>query len=224
VFRLEAASEVIRAIVPPGLTEAFALLTILGDSTVLAGLLVAVYLLGDDRDRTVTLLCYALVAVALTVTLKEGLALSRPPVAVRAIAPDPGSHGFPSGHAAGATVIYGGLVIARDRLADLRVAVPAAVLIALIALSRVVVGVHYLGDVIAGVGLGLAVLAALYVGGRRYRRPACLVAAAIAVPGVVVTGGGADAVVAFVASLGLFGALSVSGSAAARHSRRFEDS
>ena len=224
MFRLEAASEVIRDVFPPALTELFAILTVLGDSTVLAGLLVAVYILGGDRDRTVTLLCYALVAVALTVALKEGLALSRPPVAVRAITPDPGSHGFPSGHAVGATVVYGGLVIVRDRLADFRVAVPAAVLIALIALSRVVVGVHYLGDVLAGVALGVAVLAALYLGGGRYRRLASLVAAVIAVPGVVVTGGGTDAVVALVASLGVFGALSVSGSAETLRSRQFEDS
>jgi hypothetical protein len=66
---------------------------------------------------------------------------------------------FPSGHATGATVVYGGLglllSVGRRRTRYLI----AGSCIALISLSRVVLQVHYPRDVLAGIGLGSVLVA-----------------------------------------------------------------
>ena len=63
--------------------------------------------------------------------------------------PDPFS--FPSGHAAAAWSVTGTIAIAHPLLAPLLFPIAA-----LIAASRVTLRVHHLGDVVAGVFLGLA--------------------------------------------------------------------
>jgi undecaprenyl-diphosphatase len=63
--------------------------------------------------------------------------------------PDPFS--FPSGHAAAVTAVSGTMAIAHPLLAPLLL--PLA---ALVAASRVRLRVHHLGDVLAGIALGLA--------------------------------------------------------------------
>ncbi|MFC6768239.1 phosphatase PAP2 family protein, partial [Natrinema soli] len=70
-------------------------------------------------------------------------------------------YGFPSGHAFAATVVYGGLVSAYDRSGDRRAVTGAGVLIVAVSLSRVALGVHYLGDVIVGAVLGIAFVVAM---------------------------------------------------------------
>ncbi|MFL6139149.1 MAG: phosphatase PAP2 family protein [Frankiaceae bacterium] len=71
-----------------------------------------------------------------------------------------GGPSFPSGHAMGATILYGGLVLLvaplLARWARWLVIAVAALLVAAIAASRVLLGVHYLSDVVAGCALGLA--------------------------------------------------------------------
>jgi undecaprenyl-diphosphatase len=67
--------------------------------------------------------------------------------------PDP--YSFPSGHAAAATAVGGTIAIAHPLFAPL--VLPLA---AMVAASRVTLRVHHLGDVIAGVLLGLAGAAA----------------------------------------------------------------
>ncbi len=73
-----------------------------------------------------------------------------------------GGYGFPSGHAVGATVVYGALALAiplgtrRSRLAV------AGVLALAVSLSRVVLAVHYPGDIVAGVALGVAYLVTVW--------------------------------------------------------------
>lgn len=71
---------------------------------------------------------------------------------------------FPSGHAIAATLFYGALcllVLAHVRSYKLRVTAVAVALamIALVAASRVYLGVHYFSDVLAGITLGVAWLA-----------------------------------------------------------------
>ncbi len=69
------------------------------------------------------------------------------------------SFGFPSGHASGATAIWGGLaVVFRKR----RLAWLAPFLVALIALTRLYLGVHFLADVLGGALLGGLVLLAAW--------------------------------------------------------------
>jgi undecaprenyl-diphosphatase len=71
---------------------------------------------------------------------------------------------FPSGHAIAGTLFYGALcliVLAHVRQLSLRMAALAFALsmIALVAASRVYLGVHYLSDVLAGISFGVAWLA-----------------------------------------------------------------
>jgi undecaprenyl-diphosphatase len=74
------------------------------------------------------------------------------------------TYSFPSGHAVSATLLYGFLacyLVRHLRAWPARLAVIAAacVLVALVAVSRMYLGVHYLSDVLAGVAEGCAWLA-----------------------------------------------------------------
>jgi undecaprenyl-diphosphatase len=74
------------------------------------------------------------------------------------------TYSFPSGHVAGSTLMYGLLVawtFGRTRRAAMRVAVVlgAAAMIALVAFTRMYLGVHYLSDVVAAFAEGVAWLA-----------------------------------------------------------------
>ena len=71
---------------------------------------------------------------------------------------------FPSGHVATATLLYGAVVVlimlaTRRRRIRLAAAGSAAALVALVALSRVALGKHYLSDVVAAAAFGVAWLA-----------------------------------------------------------------
>jgi undecaprenyl-diphosphatase len=95
------------------------------------------------------------VATALANVLKVAFDRPRPPVdhpEIHPLVALPSSASMPSGHATGAfaAAVAVGLVHHRLRW-------PLLALAALIALSRVWLGVHYLSDVIVGAGLGAAV-------------------------------------------------------------------
>ncbi|MFB6102762.1 MAG: phosphatase PAP2 family protein [Haloplanus sp.] len=146
--------------VPAALVDLFGLLTALGDPVTLLLVVAAGYLLADhlgvSRPRMATAFALALGAFALTLALKHAFALPRPPGAAT------DGYGFPSGHALGATVVYGGLAATFDGYGHDRIRLPvvAGVLILVVALSRVVIGVHYLVDVVAGIAVGVGYLAA----------------------------------------------------------------
>ncbi|WP_159901926.1 phosphatase PAP2 family protein [Salinirussus salinus] len=128
------------------------------------------------------LLALAVGSYAAAAALKSAFAFPRPPGAGTAVLPawlppaaspvyeamvTADGYGFPSGHATAATAVYGGMaVLLRAGTRRLRYAAAAAV-VTTVALSRVVIGVHYLVDVVAGVLLGLAVLGTLLALGRR---------------------------------------------------------
>jgi undecaprenyl-diphosphatase len=118
------------------------------------------------------LLLTIVISEPLSFGLREAIARDRPPVRFvepEPLVPTPNSHSFPSGHSttafAAATVLGG--YFPRYRPAFY-------VLAALIAWSRVVVGVHYpldvLGGALLGTVLGLLVLRALPLLGRVQRR------------------------------------------------------
>ena len=201
MYRLQALSGVLRETSPPALVEAFALVTVLGGVPFLAVLLAVLYV-GWDRETMAPVVGYGLAAAAVTIALKTGFALPRPPASVRAAPVDPGSYGFPSGHAVAATVVYGGLLLVCDSARESRLAVPFVALIALVGLSRVVVGVHYLGDVLVGHAIGLAILVGLRRGVGERADHACLIAAAVAAVAVPLTGGATDSLLALGASVG----------------------
>lgn len=66
--------------------------------------------------------------------------------------------GFPSGHALNAALVWGGLAWAIRLSSPRRRTVAAAVVVVLVSVSRLVLGVHYLIDVVVGAGLGGLIL------------------------------------------------------------------
>ena len=154
----------------PGLLVAARVLTYLGDPVLvtLATAGVAVVLLRPGRTRQAVFPVVGRAgSLLLSQVTKTAVGRSRPtfedPVASAFGA------SFPSGHALGGTVFWLTLALVvlpllpRSRS---RLLLPAALLVALVvAASRVLLGVHYLSDVTAGLVLGLAwtsVLAALF--------------------------------------------------------------
>jgi membrane-associated phospholipid phosphatase len=162
----------------------FAVLTQLGDVWFLFALGSALYVAGEqlprlgiDRRRGLFVLGLALAYVALIGVLKNAFLLPRPPGAGDAPAlrwipsvlepvftdvTTADGPGFPSGHALGTTMVWGGVALILEREAGwIRLGV-AGVVVALVSLSRLVLGLHYAVDVVVGVVLGLVVLGALY--------------------------------------------------------------
>lgn len=179
----------------------FALLTQLGDVWFLFLLGGLLYVAGDefsrwgiDRRRGLFVLGLLLTYVALIGVLKNFFLLPRPPGAsdppviawipaafqevLASISTGEGP-GFPSGHAFGSTIVWGGLalVVFEDELSPGWLG-PAAV-IGLVSFSRLVLRVHYLVDVVVGVGLGLEVLGVLYVIADRGTAPSRVLLVAI---------------------------------------------
>ena len=107
----------------------------------------------------VALVAATLAADWLSLLLRQWIGRDRPPLVYpdpRPLVGVPHSGAFPSGHAAAA--FAAATVIA---YASRRLAVPAYVLAALVAWSRVYVGVHWPLDVIGGAVLGVLVATAL---------------------------------------------------------------
>lgn len=178
------AVELVQSTLGP-LVPVFALVTQLADVWFLLLLLSVLYLTGGsvpgfrdriDRKRVAYVIALTIGALALTVGLKLLVALPRPPGAgvppggewvpgllteVYASASTGDGFGFPSGHALGATVVYGALALVYgDSISGRRLAL-AGGLAALVGFSRIALGVHHLTSVLAGFAIGLAYLAAM---------------------------------------------------------------
>lgn len=194
-----------------------ALVTQLGDAWLLFAAVAVTYWLDDaapwvgrglDRERAALVVALLVGAMALLETLKPIFASPRPPgydVAPRAdflpvvavpayewLATAEG-YSFPSGHALASTIVWGGLAWG-VRVGRLRTrAAVAAVLVAAVSASRVLLGVHYPVDVAAGVAAGLAYLVAVV---RWVRDPgrAFAIATAVALAGLPVGGPTAERV------------------------------
>ncbi|MCU4739854.1 phosphatase PAP2 family protein [Natronoglomus mannanivorans] len=216
-MRLTDTSRVIRESVPAEVVEIAALVTELGNPSLLMFVLAVVFWLRPSRRReTALVVSYAIAGLAVLLTLETLLSMPRPPEELFRIPQDPDDYGFPSGHAFAAAVVYGGLfsafVVGRDRsLARNRgqtalAGIGASLLIALVSLSRVVLGVHYLGDVIVGAGLGIAFVLVMEYATAGDPRRGFAIGLVLAIPAVAVTGGTPNAVLALGGSIGgLFG-------------------
>lgn len=201
-----------------------ALVTQLGDSWFLFSVLGTLYWFGDalpgplslDRRLAAFALALGLGARAVATTLKEWLQYPRPPGADATVGPDlvpavveplyvaaatAGGFGFPSGHAISAVVVYGGLALL---VGSRRGYGAAAILAVVVPLSRVVLGVHYLVDVLVGVAVGGTFLAVVYRGCGRGTNPgrALMVALLVAVVGGVLDGYGFRTMAALGGTLG----------------------
>jgi hypothetical protein len=98
-------------------------------------------------------------------------------------------------------MVWGGLalVVGEGGLSRARLALAGGV-VGLVSLSRLVLGVHYLVDIVIGVGLGTVVLAVLYVVTDRGTDPARVLLVAVAIGAVGVLQGGSFESVAAVGS------------------------
>ena len=176
MIRAVGVTEVLSAL-PGAVVVLFALVTQLGDFWFTFSACALLYWLGPrtpklgrglTRDRTAMLVALLAGAVALVVSLKAVFALPRPPgagtathaellpVTLRGVYESMATgegYGFPSGHATVSLLVWGGFAWAlRVGTRRSRTAVAAAV-VGLIGLSRLVLGVHYLADVLAGFAL-----------------------------------------------------------------------
>jgi undecaprenyl-diphosphatase len=126
-------------------------------------LVAAVVLLLRRRGRdAAVVVAVRLVTWAVTDLIKAAVGRSRPHFTV-AVEHFSGSS-FPSGHASGAVSVYLPLAAVamasiRDRYCRAAIAAGAVLLCVAIGASRVLLGAHYLSDVIAGLALGGAVMA-----------------------------------------------------------------
>jgi len=109
-----------------------------------------------------------------SIFLKHGLAMPRPPAALMAIPED--GFGFPSGHATAAAGLATAILRSSTRVERWQYGLGIGY-VSLIAATRVLLGVHYLVDVLAGVGVGIFVAA----GGIRAARSRQLVAEIVTV-------------------------------------------
>ncbi|MDZ7730406.1 MAG: phosphatase PAP2 family protein [Natrialbaceae archaeon] len=159
-MRLEGPSAAIRQGFPEQLDVLMAIVTDFGGTEFLVVILALLFWL-TRRKETATAVAYAVAGGALIIALKAFLDLPRPPAEVWVIEYDSDPHGFPSGHAFISTVVYGGLLYKFDQLENSLAAGGAVGIIALVSLSRVVLGLHYLGDVLVGAVLGVAFLAVM---------------------------------------------------------------
>ncbi|MFC6728930.1 phosphatase PAP2 family protein, partial [Natronoarchaeum mannanilyticum] len=170
------AFDAIESVLPDAVALLAALATQLGDVWFVGVLLVGLHWYADDeivdRNAVMTVAGLTIGALGLAFALKYAFTLPRPPT--RLARPDqfPGlveplyvatgtasSYGFPSGHAVTSTVVYGLLAQRLSvRTRRWRYGVAAAI-VTLVCATRVVLGVHYLVDVVAGAALGAAYVA-----------------------------------------------------------------
>lgn len=124
------------------------------------------------RDRSMRFVAVSLWSFAFTTlavqAIKRSLVTPRPLTLLPDIAPI-GDRLFwgsmPSGHAATALAVATGFILLRSR--SWRSVVVVAVLAAAVAISRVAVGAHWIGDVLVGSGIGMAATALGFVVERR---------------------------------------------------------
>lgn len=166
-------AETLHAELPDWFVLLFGIITQLGDTWFLWLLLgVLFFYHPSDREGILLVAAMALVGAGLLETLKVWFAWPRPPTA----AADPGTltgllatlyeltvpaggFGFPSGHALGAAVVYLGLAFVLPDRSPGRWRMVAVGTVALVAASRVIIGVHYVVDVVAGVVIGATIVA-----------------------------------------------------------------
>jgi len=135
------------------LTDLADAVTHLGDYRVVIALAIAYGTLIRHDARP---LLAVLIAISAATFFKSAFAMPRPPGA------GIGGFGFPSGHATVGVACYGAIALVEDRGLGNRVRI-AAVIAVIIATTRVLIGVHYLHDVVAGLALGVAVLGGTFV-------------------------------------------------------------
>ncbi|WP_323172891.1 phosphatase PAP2 family protein [Natrialba sp. PRR66] len=210
----------IQETIPEWAAIVVALVTQLGDIWFLAVLLGVLYWRRPrERGEILTVAGLGLAGFALITTLKYTFALPRPAhalVELETLSPTvrplyeftgtASGYGFPSGHALVTTVVYGSLAVRLSLWTLRRRVLAAGTLVTVVCLSRVALGVHFVVDVVAGIGIGLAFL--LAVTGLLTRYPddeqtvVFAIAAALSVAAVVASSATLDSMLVLLGSLG----------------------
>lgn len=143
-----------------GLRQTLVVITMLGDEHFLQFSFAALVVMLMTRKHMHHAILLALAGIAtsiITHTLKLQFAIPRPDIFVAGLS----SLAYPSGHSSGTMVLYGlfaSLIASQlSNAARWRVYLVAFTLPFLVALSRVLLGVHWFSDVIGGLLLGLAI-------------------------------------------------------------------
>lgn len=165
-------TETLVEVLPGWAREVFVALAMLGDWLLVVAVLGLLYLtdvtrnlradVGADQplcsDRTAFVIAVVFGGIAFTLLVKTLFGAPRPPAELHAVSPS--EDGFPSGHTMVAAIFWGALawwVAGGPR--RLRIAA-VAVVVSIVGLSRLALGVHFLGDVLASVVFAAGYLAA----------------------------------------------------------------
>jgi hypothetical protein len=166
--------DAVRGGTPGSVAQAFAFLTHLGDPwflTLVCALCCAALIFARRVGLALYLAAVTSAGGMISHALKVWMRRARP---ADALVPLPESFSFPSGHTFGAMVCYGMCAYALMRIGQRRhhtlVVAIACFLVVLVGLSRVVIGVHFPGDVIGGFAAGGAWLAVCAGVGEAARR------------------------------------------------------
>ncbi|WP_435100408.1 phosphatase PAP2 family protein [Halarchaeum sp. P4] len=185
--------------VPPALVPVLEVLTQLGDAWFVLVAVASVHWLAprygliDERDA----LRYVALGFAIfgtVVGLKAVFALGRPPASVALVAHD--GYGFPSGHAVSSAALYGGAAALLSRPRCRHRWLAAAGLVTLVCATRLLLGVHFLVDVVAGVAAGAVLAGVVLAVTREGLLPGYALAAALGVFGLGVAGSTVEALAA----------------------------
>jgi membrane-associated phospholipid phosphatase len=176
---------------PDWIEALLAVLTILGDPLAVLLIAAVVYWVGEDvgimdRRSGARLATATLVGIAAIPGTKAILARPRPPADLWAVSVE--GYAMPSGHATAiATIAVAGVLLSeRGRHRDRWLVAAGVVLI--VSLTRIGLGVHYLGDVLAGAALGSVCAVVTVEATRRRVRPGLGIALLMGVFAAVVTG------------------------------------
>jgi membrane-associated phospholipid phosphatase len=142
--------EALQSALSPTLDLLFILFTLLGEDYIYMSLIAITYWCFNKKTG-MELSYVLLVSAYLNYWMKMSFRMDKPPSEYRIILKDDISYGFPSGHAQSAVTFWGwaGLKIGKACARIL-----FFTLIFLIGLSRIYLGVHYLGDVLSGILFG----------------------------------------------------------------------
>jgi len=157
-------------VLPHWVPQVFVYVTQLGNAGLFFVVGALLYWYSDNREKCGFLLAATLGALSLTLALKGFFALARPPQMYHVV--NASGYGFPSGHALGSTVFWFALALTLDRWSRAARLTVASVIVVAVCLARLVLGVHFAVDVIAGTAIGLVYLAVLVVWFRRRPKPA----------------------------------------------------
>ncbi|WP_415382220.1 phosphatase PAP2 family protein [Halosimplex sp. TS25] len=196
---MQTLGDAVRAAVPEWMVPFFLGVTRLGN----VGVFLVVFTLDYwfvDRERGAHAIGIVVGGMALITALKYFFAVPRPPAEVNVVPID--GFSFPSGHATGATIGYGALAAVHDRFPDYVRFGAVAVLVGLIALSRVVLGVHFVRDVLAGIVFGVGFLVVAFGLTDDDPRAGFLLAVAVATVALLVSDFSTDGVTLFGVAVG----------------------